>query len=219
MYLNVNDIRNICIEKYKNQDFVIDKTGQKLIEILGASFIADEETIFGKLNKEYVQKELDWYLKKSLNVYDMDNPPTIWKQVADDNGFINSNYGYLIFSDENYNQYKNVLNELKQHPFSRRAVMIYTRPSMQYEYNKNGMSDFICTNAVSYFIRNNKVHCIVQMRSNDIVFGYKNDRYWQKYVLEKLAGDLQIESGNIYWQVANLHLYERHFYIIKDLVN
>ena len=121
----------------------------------------------------------------------MPNPPRIWRLVADRNWFINSNYGYLIFSKENYDQYKNVLRELRRNPYSRKAVMIYTRPSIHYERNKDWMHDFICTNAVAYYIRNNKLHCVVQMRSNDIVFGYKNDRAWQDYVLEKLVKDLQ----------------------------
>ena len=49
------------------------------------------------------------------------------------------------------------------------------------------------------------------MRSNDVVYGYKNDYAWQSYILKLLAGLLEIQFGNIYWQVQNLHIYERHF--------
>ena len=61
----------------------------------------------------------------------------------------------------------------------------------------------------------------VQMRSNDVVFGYKNDYAWQEFVLRKLASDIsfsrgeEIESGFIHWQVQNLHVYERHFKLVK----
>jgi thymidylate synthase len=53
------------------------------------------------------------------------------------------------------------------------------------------------------------------MRSNDVVFGYKNDRAWQYHVLIQLAKDLKVEPGDIYWQVQNLHIYERHWHLVK----
>ncbi len=212
----VENIRSEFISKLKAEDFVIDKTGVKMVEIINASFVADEETIFGTLNKEYADKEIKWYESQSLSVYDIPAPiPEIWKQVASEHGYINSNYGWCIFSYHNYDQYKNVKNELLKSPYSRRAVMIYTRPKMWYEFNKDGMSDFMCTNAVQYLIRNDKLHAVVQMRSNDAVFGFKNDRYWQLYVLVELARDLNVEVGDIHWNAGSLHVYERHFHLIK----
>jgi thymidylate synthase len=52
------------------------------------------------------------------------------------------------------------------------------------------------------------------MRSNDAIFGYKNDKAWQQHVLDKMANQLDIESGEIIWQVGSLHIYERHFGLI-----
>jgi thymidylate synthase len=149
--------------------------------------------------------------------------------VADKDGYINSNYGWCIYSPENgllestrpleeLSQYKLALEELKKNPESRRAIMIYTRPNMWLDYNRNGRSDFMCTNAVQYMIRNGKLHAIVQMRSNDAVFGYKNDRAWQQHVLEKMANDLSIEPGNLYWNAGSLHVYARHYHLV-DPVN
>ena len=216
----VADIRNVFANKYRDNDFVIDKSGCKMLEVLGLSFIADDETIFGKVNNEYIRKELDWYLSQSLNVYNIPDTPTIWKQVATAEGQINSNYGYLLFSDVNGHQYDYALKALLADKNTRRACMIYTRPSIQTEYNTAGMSDFICTNAVSYFIRDNRLSCVVQMRSNDIWAGYRNDYAWQKYVIEKLHSDLiehykDLELGDIIWNAASLHMYERNFGLIR----
>jgi thymidylate synthase len=124
-------------------------------------------------------------------------------------------YQIPIFSKANGSQFESCVAELKKNPFSRRAIMIYTRPSMQYDYNKNGMSDFMCTNAVQYLIREDKIHAVVQMRSNDVVYGYKNDFAWQEYVLNELADRLDIERGDIHWNVGSLHVYERHFDLVK----
>lgn len=212
----VNEIREQFKDKLVTEKFVVDKTGVKMIEIIGASFLADEETIFGPVNWDYVNREIEWYNSTSLNVNDIPGKtPEIWKQVADPDGFINSNYGYLVYHPDNGYQYDRVKEELIKSPYSRRAIMIYTRPTMHSDYNFNGMSDFVCTNAHQYVIRNGKLHVIVQMRSNDVVFGYRNDRAWADHVLTKLANDLEIDKGDIHWQCGSLHVYERHFDLVK----
>jgi thymidylate synthase len=196
--------------------FVTDKSGCKMIEIRSASFFADEPTIFGKPNDDYIRREIEWYMSCSLNINHIPGEiPAIWKQVASKDGFINSNYGWCIFSYDNGNQFHRVENELRDNPESRRAVMIYNRPSMWEDYNKNNMSDFMCTNAVQYMIRHGVLEAHVQMRSNDAVFGYKNDYAWQKHVQKLLADKLQIQTGNIYWNVGSLHVYERHFHLVN----
>lgn len=217
----MSEVREIFKNKLANEEFVIDKTGSKTIELVGISYIADEEVLFGTLNKEYAQKELDWYNSKSLNVYDMPKTPLIWKQVADKNGYINSNYGWVIFSEENGEQYKHCLRALRADKDTRRAMMIYTRPSMQWEFNKDGMSDFICTNTVHVLIRDNKIHYILNQRSCDSVYGLKNDLYWARHVHRKLFEDLiedypGIQLGDLIHQVGSLHVYERHFDLVKD---
>ena len=219
--MKVSDIRIQLYNKLNNQEFVTDKTGVKTVEIMNAAFIADEPAIIGTLNEDYIKRELEWYKSMSLNVNDIPGgPPEIWKKVSSKEGLINSNYGWCIYSKENGDQFQNVVNELTKNPGSRRATMIYNRPSMHDDYNKDGMSDFMCTNSVQYLIRDNKVHALVYMRSNDAVFGYKNDYAWQKHVLQELVDELgwANQVGDIYWNVASLHVYERHFDLIKDRI-
>ena len=224
--MRVNNIRQALKIKLNSKEFVTDKSGVKTIEILNASFIADEPALFGTVNEDYVKRELDWYLSMSLNVNDIPGEvPAIWKMVADKDGFINSNYGWCIYSKENGNQFIKVAEDLAKNPDSRRANMIYTRPSMHEDYDKNGMSDFMCTNNVQYVIRNGQLHALVYMRSNDAIFGYKNDYAWQRYVQESLLQFIKNKSGakyglgNIYWNVSSLHVYERHFNLVEEWVN
>lgn len=218
--MRVQDVREEFVRLYKDERFVVDKTGVKMVEIIGQSFLADEDSIFGEVNWDYAKRELDWYVSMSLNVNDIPGgPPKIWKQVATPDGRINSNYGWMIFSKDNGSQYDNVLKELEERPDSRRAEMIYTRPSMHYDYDRDGMSDFVCTDAVSFFIRDERLHCHVKMRSNDSVFGYRNDRVWHDWVLTKLSEDLGVVPGDIYWTASSLHVYERHFKLIDDYID
>jgi thymidylate synthase len=82
------------------------------------------------------------------------------------------------------------------------------------EYNIDGRSDFMCTNAVQYLVRDGALHACVQMRSNDAVFGYKNDRFWQRTVQERVAEALHLPCGDLHWNAGSLHVYERHFYLV-----
>lgn len=216
----IKDIRKMFIDKLQSKDFVVDKSGVNTIEIIGESYIVDEDVIFGSLNEDYAKKELKWYLSESLNVYDIPKTPIIWRQVSDKDGYINSNYGWCIFSKENGEQYKHCLRTLRRDKDSRRALMFYSRPSMQWEYNKNGMSDFMCTNHVQFLIRDNKLNYILSQRSCDALYGFKNDIYWAKYVHNKLLGDLKedypdLELGDLIHQVGSLHIYDRHFNLVN----
>lgn len=229
----VTDIRNYFIEELKNENFTRDKSGVKTIELIGASFHADEPAIFGTPSEQYISDELNWYDSGSTNIFDIrpeGEPPAAWKYSANKHGEINSNYGTLISSDKYYRQYDMALDELLTNMDTRRATMVYTRPSIWAEYNENGKNDFICTNAVTYYLRNGAIHAVVQMRSNDVVFGYKNDYAWQLHVLTQLVNDYnfcymdnaadadyrkEMVVGDIIWQVQNLHVYERHFDLVK----
>ena len=226
---SVKDIRELFIGELKDEAFTIDKTGQKTIEVIGANFLATEPSIFGTPSKEYIDAEIKWYESGSTNIYDINGeikaPPAAWKYAADARGNINSNYGHLVFSDKYYSQYERALEELWENPDSRRAQMIYNRPSIWTEFDENGKSDFICTNAQTFYIRDGVLMMVSQMRSNDVVFGYKNDYAWAQHLMDRFVDDYnslayvhgkdRIEKGMLTWQVMNLHVYERHFDLVK----
>lgn len=218
--ITTSDIRDYFGNELKEKRFTIDKTGARTIELIGASFLADKPYIIGLPNQEYIDKEILWYNSGSTNINDIygeeREPPAAWRYSANKHGEINSNYGHLIFSNKYHNQFNNVVRELQHNPDGRRATMVYNRPSIWSEYNENGKSDFICTNAVTYYIRDEKLHACVQMRSNDVVFGYKNDYAWAAYVVRSLCSAIgdSVTPGDIYWQVQNMHVYERHFELL-----
>ena len=189
--MRVSDIRQQFIDKYNRQEF----RGNGTVELQAVSFEADELTIFGKRNEEYIAAEIEWYNSKDRSVQKLfdiyGKEVKIWKDVADKWGEVNSNYGWCIHSQARYYQYQEVYHTLKYYKNTRQAVMIYTHPD-------------------------NELDAIVQMRSNDAVFGYTNDRAWQQYVLAKLAKDLYLIPGKMTWQVGSMHIYERHYHLIGE---
>ena len=232
--IKTNDVLNLFLEKYKNNDFRIigNKVQQsKTIELQNIHFEVDKPWIIREPNNDYIVKELEWYLSESLNVNDIPGgAPVMWKMCADPLGYINSNYGWCIYSKDNGYQYENCKKHLINDPHTREAIMIYNRPSMQQDYNKNGMHDFMCCQNMQYFINERDgvsyLDCIVNFRSNDAVFGFNNDVAWARYVQENLTKDinkedkkLNLNTGKLYWNAGSLHIYERHFKFLDELIN
>ena len=215
--MNVQSIREMFNYKLINEDFEDDGN----VEIVNASFIANEPSIFGEINSEWNSRELDWYMSQSLEVNDIAPPvPAIWKQVSNSRGMINSNYGWCIFSSKNGYQFHKAIDSLIKNKNSRQAVMIYIRPSMHEDSVVDGMHDFMCTYSTQLLIRNGKLHHIVNMRSNDAIYGFKGDRFWQNTVHDLALSRLNntypdITKGNLYWNVGSLHIYPKHLHLIK----
>ena len=208
------DIYEQLRDKYQKGEFV-----GNTVEIIGATFIADEAIIIPDRppNMSYIKREYDWYDSQSTNIYDIrGKTPQAWIRSADPSGEINSNYGYLIYSDDYHNQYRQAIRELKRNPDSRRACMVYQRPSIWKDYCENGKNDFICTYGVTYHIRDDKLHAHVLMRSNDAVFGYPNDFAWQKKVLYDMCVEMDIDMGDIIWTASSLHVYEPFYKYLEQ---
>lgn len=230
--LTVNDIRKklvqekLVLEIYKKEYNETGEYDNHMIELINVQFVADKDWLVRKPNEDYIKRELDWYLSQSLNVNDIPGEtPQIWKQVSDKDGLINSNYGWCIFSNNNYNQYNEAKSKLLADKNTRQAQMIYSRPSMQVDWNKNGMHDFMCTNHVNLHIREDKLIYTVFQRSCDAVFGYPNDLAWHKFVYNKLFNELkdtykELEESHIVYNCGSLHLYPRHQHLLTmDILN
>lgn len=216
--MRVRDIRSLLVADYLEKPF------QPMIEIKGASFLADEPAIIGEPDEAYIASEIEWYESQSLNIGDIPGgPPLMWRRTANEDGQINSNYGWVLWSQANGDQYGNVAAELRRDYASRRAVAIYTRPTMHTDQKLGGSGqDFMCTNAVSYSIDPDlsTLDVVVQMRSNDVVFGYRNDFAWQTYARDHLLEDLRttypsLTAGSIVWQAMSLHVYPRHYKLLR----
>ena len=113
-----------------------------------------------------------------------------------------------------------VKEELIRDRDSRRATIPINQP---YHKSKN-KKDYPCTQYVQFFIRDNKLHMGVNMRSNDLVFGFCNDVFtfclFQQLMLNDLkhSGIEDLELGNYYHHAGSLHVYERHYQMLSDIL-
>lgn len=197
------------------------------VELLAHQILLDPYSPYIYLSKDfstpkkYVKAELDWYKSMDLSIIGhegIESNPT-WQSCCtkDEKKEINSNYGWCVFSEENGSQYDNCLEVLKKDKTTRNAIIVYNRPSIYKDYKRDGMHDMICTMDSHFFIRNNKLMMVHNMRSNDIRYGFIcSDLAWNCFVYQNLYEDLKetypdLEVGQIIWTSDSMHLYSRHF--------
>jgi thymidylate synthase len=220
-----NDVMLPLRKKLDNSDF----TGNtvELIDFHGKFNPKQPFLKFGEYrqtNREYVEKELAWYQSMDRCITGHVDDVKIWNQVCSKDKKVQSNYGWCIWSKENYLQYEHALNNLANNPNGRQACMIYTRPSIQDEWNENGMHDFICTFTTSQFIRKNKLEYVVYQRSCDCFYGFTNDLAFHCFVYHGLIDDLKalgknVDYGEIHYNCASIHVYDRHYDVLKKITD
>ena len=157
-----------------------------------------------KWSEEYAEAEWKWYKSGDASVHKLGDiygkVPEIWRRMADQNGHVNSNYGYQW---ERNAQLDMVVEMLKRNPDTRQAcVSIYDGKEISsYAF------DTPCTYAIQFTIVNDKLDMCVTMRSNDLWYGFCNDQYQFSKLQELVAEKLDIPMGTYYHFAHNLHLY------------
>ena len=162
------------------------------------------DTSWRKWNNDYAEYEWQWYLSGNRSGIEISKKAKIWEQMLDENGNVNSNYGYQW---KRSNQLDKVIDLLKKDQLTRRAsISLYDGKEID-QYEK----DTICTFAINFFITQNKLNMQVMMRSNDLVYGFCNDQYCFSKLQEMIAIELGKEVGCYTHYVCNMHIYEKHW--------
>ena len=157
-----------------------------------------------KWNKDYAEAEWQWYLSGDKNTAKLGElygkVPEIWKRMADNQGNVNSNYGWQWKRND---QIGEVINILKNYRETRQAcISIYDGKEIdKYTY------DTPCTYAIQFTILDNRLHMCVTMRSNDLWYGFCNDQYQFSKLQELIAKEINMDMGTYYHFAHNLHIY------------
>jgi thymidylate synthase len=157
-----------------------------------------------KFSEKYAESEWLWYLSGDRSVERLGaihgKIPPIWLRMADEDGNVNSNYGWQW---KRNNQLYKVIAMLENNPNTRQAtISIYDGKEID-NYSK----DTPCTYAVQFTILDNKLCMSVLMRSNDLWYGFCNDQYQFATLQRMVAESLSIETGWYYHYAHNMHLY------------
>ena len=162
-----------------------------------------------KFNEDYAEYEWNWYLKGDRDASEIGERAKIWKQMmVEGTTEVNSNYGY--FWNKNY-QLSRVIQELKTNKETRRAIVVH------YDINEldRYKHDTPCNDVLNFYIKEGKLHLSVFARSIDSLYGFCNDQYTFAKLIEMVAFQLDIPVGELHWMGPNLHIYPRHYDMLK----
>lgn len=184
------------------------------------------------VNTKYLLGEFIWYLTGSNDPDGILPYSKFWDNIRNTNnlpgypeGTINSNYGNRLFglSDvdafHGINQWVETIALLKADKDTRQAIMNIHVPSDRHQGNK----DVACTLTLQFFIRENALHMICNMRSNDIILGFTNDVFQftmlqecMQVILKAHYPDLKL--GHYFHNAGSMHVYDRHFAMAEKII-
>lgn len=114
------------------------------------------------------------------------------------------------YSERLYDKWDHTLNALKEDKHSRQAVMqVFSHEDTA---KHGGFTRVPCSCQFQYLIRNDQLHCIYTMRSNDY-FGHFPIDIWLaaesiQFLVDRLKETYpELETGKLYYQAGSLHAY------------
>jgi len=131
------------------------------------------------------------------------------EQFSDDGKIARGAYGPRI-----HNFIRGIVEKLEEKEDTRQAVLnIYSAAYDIYITSK----DIPCTLTLQFLIRNNKLDLIVNMRSNDFIWGTPYDIFVFTIFQEVIANELGKDVGDYYHIVGSLHVYEYHYKLLEEI--
>lgn len=217
---------DLCRQIRDESEFDSSPRGLRIKEKLGVQFRITNarqrlpKTTSRNFSLTYFVAETLWYLSGSNSTEWISRYAPFWKEISDDGKTANSAYGSRIFRPHprigggKISQWDYVKEELHRDPDSRRAVIHIRTPDDSIISSK----DVPCTLALQFFIRNERLHLHVNMRSSDIILGLAYDVPAFTTMQEILANELGIDLGEYVHTSNSLHCYERDFVMLNDIV-
>jgi thymidylate synthase len=159
--------------------------------------------------------ELLWYLSGDNRLDFIERYIKRYRQESEDYGkSVYGGYGPRLLRQRGNNQIENVIALLREHSVSRRAVIqIFNAEDIASKH-----TEIPCTTTLQFFVRDERVHLIVNMRSNDAVIGFPHDVFCFTMLQEIVARTLGCELGSYRHFVGSMHLYDKDRRQASDLI-
>ena len=181
------------------------------------SYKFNDESL-GKLDYGYIEAFYDWVISGSVDTEEaFKEYPNVAKFLEKPkNSELPKNFN-TFYGPRMVSQRPSIVNELKQNPNSRRAVISILKDSDLSLLGTDETLEFPCTDSATFFIREGKLNCHVHMRSQNMVTVVKLDMYlWARFTCE-MAEDLGIEPGRFSSTIVSAHVFERDQKYLQSL--
>lgn len=171
-----------------------------------------------KYNVDYFINEMRWKLGASKYDETIKRHAKMWESVQNPDGTFNSNYGQYWFGQQ-MGLMKAVM-ELIRDGDSRRASI----PMLQDDHLSPETVDTVCTESITFLIRENKLFTSVHMRSSDQIFGLGTDIPTFSVLAMMALGLLRsvyptLQLGTVKITAASSHIYERHWGMVEKILD
>lgn len=208
----------------QTKGLMLSPRGQKTLEIENYTVeldpLRDRFCSFDARNfsMKYLAGEFAWYLSGDRDDRRIEHYSSFWGTMRNEEPpFYNSNYGHYFFTE---GQLDYCFATLIGDKDSRQACVNINRR----EVSMSSSKDKLCTNAVMFRIRDNKLNMTVQMRSNDVIFGLGYDAPMFCFIYEMLYVRLRdvypdLEIGRYFHTSGSFHIYERHFEMMEQILS
>lgn len=203
-----------------------DRTGTGTLSVFGHQMRFDLSEGFPllttkKLHLKSIIHELLWFLQGDTNVkYLQDNGVRIWNEWADENGDLGPVYGkqWRAFEtlDKNGNrvvvdQIKEVINQIKTHPDSRRLLVCAWHPGQT-----DDMALPPCHTLFQFYIAKGKLSLQLYQRSADTFLGVPFNIASYALLLMMVAQVTGYEPGEFVHTTGDTHLYLNHLQQVEE---
>lgn len=193
-----------------------DRTGTGTISIFGYQMRFNLQEGFPlvttkKVHTKSIIHELLWFIKGETNTaYLKENGVSIWDEWADENGDLGPVYGKQWRSWEAPNgqvidQLKDVLNQLKKSPDSRRIIVS--------AWNVGELSQMAlmpCHAFFQFYVADNKLSCQLYQRSADVFLGVPFNIASYALFTMMVAQECGLEAHEFIWTGGDTHIYSNH---------
>ena len=149
--------------------------------------------------------ELCWYLSGSNDLEPISYYLSHYRTLGEADK-VYGGYGPRLFNFDGVNQIDYVIQKLRESPHSRQAVI----QLFDHEDVVRPHKDVPCTCTFQFLLREEGLHLISHMRSNDAYLGLSHDIFSFTMLQEIVARSLGANIGPYIHMVGSFHLYEVH---------
>ena len=162
--------------------------------------------------------ELLWiWQKKSNKVSDLNSH--IWDEWVGEDGTIGKAYGYQLgvkhkYKEGKFDQVDRVLFDLKNNPYSRRIMTnIYNFADL------HEMNLYPCAYSMTFNVTDGKLNAILNQRSQDTLTANNWNVVQYSVLVHMFAQVSGLEAGELVHVISDMHIYDRHIDMVKELIN
>lgn len=232
-YASLNEMWNDALDSIEWKGSLLNSRDGVCKEIIGWSGMLTtihHNFLINKIRKadpSYAAAEILWYLSGSRSIKMIEAYAPQYKRFAE-HGIAHGAYGWRMGSDPlvlescekaklpRQGQIKLIVDLLKRKPDSRQAIVsLWNCSDLPYAITGT-KKDLPCTLSLQFLLRQNTLHLIVTMRSNDVWLGMPYDVFAFTTLQIMVANAIKAIPGTYIHQVGSLHLYARNYYKAKE---